>query len=122
MTRSEIELIQQALHALHKLVPEDEPRASDPRPRPCPIITFAQRYLVRQPGTDMSSAQLWTFYEEVAAAGEVEPLTKQEFLRALPGAMAGVFGVRNCHTIKRDGHTLRGFKSVTIREDASDVL
>ena len=58
MTRSEIELIRQALQVLHKLVPDDEPRASDPRPRPCPIITFAQRYLVRQPGTDMSSAEL----------------------------------------------------------------
>jgi Carboxylesterase family len=39
-------------------------------------------------------------------------------LRALPGAMAAVFGVRKCHTVKRDGQTVRGFKSVTIRDDA----
>jgi hypothetical protein len=35
----------------------------------------------------------------------------------LPGAMAAVFGVRKCHTVKRDGQTVRGFKSVTIRDD-----
>jgi hypothetical protein len=118
MTRSEIDLIRRALRLLNKLVPDDEPRGADPTPRPCPVIAFAKRFLERQPGADMSSAELFTFYAEVAAAGESDPLSKPEFLRALPGAMAAVFGVRKCHTVKRDGQTVRGFKSVTIRDDA----
>jgi hypothetical protein len=73
---------------------------------------------VRQPAADMSSAELWTFYKEVAASGELEPLTKQEFLRALPRAMMTVFGVKKCHTLKREDQTVRGFKSVTIRDEA----
>ena len=121
MTTSEIDLIRSALQLLHKLVPDDEPRAYDLTPRRCPVIAFVQRYLMRQPGADMTSAELWKFYAEVAAAGESEPLTKQEFLRALPGAMAAAFGLRKCHAVQRDGQTLRGFKSVTIREQASPV-
>ena len=39
------------------------------------------RYLVRQPDAEMSSAELWTFYKEIASAGDIDPLTKQEFLR-----------------------------------------
>ena len=70
MTRSEINLIRRALALLHKLVPDDEPRASGPKPQPCPVIQFAKRSLVRQPGADMSSADLWTFYKEIAGAGE----------------------------------------------------
>jgi hypothetical protein len=119
MTTSEIDLIRSALQLLHKLVPDDEPRACDSTPRPCPVVRFAKRYLMRQPGEDMTSAELWTFYAEVAAAGESEPLTKQEFLRALPGAMAAAFGLKKCHAVQRDGQNLRGFRSVTIREEAA---
>jgi hypothetical protein len=36
----------------------------------------------------------------------------------VPGAMAVVFGLRKSHAIKRGGQTVRGFKSVTIRDDA----
>jgi hypothetical protein len=118
VTRSEIDLIHRALQALHKLVPDRETRGRDPTLRPCPVFAFAKHYLVRQPGVDMSTAELWTFYQEVAATGEVEALSRQEFLRALPGAMAMLFGVSKSHTVKREGKTVRGFKSVTIREDA----
>lgn len=118
MTRTEIDVIRRALQLLHKLVPDDEPRACDLTPRRCPVIAFATRYLMRQPGADMATAELWKFYAEVAAAGESEALTKQEFLRALPGAMAAAFGLRKCHTVQRDGQVVRGFKSVTIREQA----
>lgn len=121
MTRSELDSIKHALGLLHRLVPDDEPRAVDISPRPCPVILFTKRYLTRQPGADMTCAELWQFYSEVAASGEVEPLTKQEFLRALPGAMAAVFGVNKCHSIRRDGHTQRGFKRVTVREHTSPV-
>jgi hypothetical protein len=91
MTRSEIVLISRSLQLLHRLVPDGEARASDGMPRPCPVRLFVERYLVRQPGADMSSAELWAFYMEVAAAGESDPLTKQGFLRAMPGAMAAAF-------------------------------
>jgi hypothetical protein len=122
MTRSELDLIRRALQLLHKIVPDDEIYEVHPVRRQCPVISFARRYLLRQPGADMATAELWKFYAEVAAAGESEPLTKQEFLRALPGAMAAVFGLRKCHSVQRDGQTLRGFKSVTIREQTSPVM
>jgi len=48
MTRSEIDLIRHALEILHKLVPDDEPRAVYPAPRRCPVILFARHYLVRR--------------------------------------------------------------------------
>jgi hypothetical protein len=117
MTRTELDLVRRALHLLHKLVPDDEPRACDLTPQRCPVVLFAKRYLVRQPGANMTSDELWRFYAEVVNAGELEPLTRQEFLRALPGAMAAAFGLRKCHTVQRDGQILRGFKSVTIREE-----
>jgi len=122
MTRSELDLIRRALQLLHKIVPDDEIYELHPVRRQCPVISFARRYLMRQPGADMTTAELWKFYAEVAAAGESEPLTKQEFLRALPGAMAAAFGVNKCHSIRRDGQTVRGFKSVTIRDEASPVM
>lgn len=118
MTRNEIDLIRRALTLLHKLIPDDEPREVNPVTRRCPVVLFAKRFLARDPASDLTSQELWQFYAEVAAAGELEPLTKQEFLRALPGAMAAAFGVNKCHSIERDGQTLRGFKSVTVREHA----
>jgi len=119
MTKSEIDLIRRALQLLHKLVPDDEPRAYNLTPRRCPVVAFVKRFLQRQPGADMTTAELWRFYAEVAAAGESEPLTRQEFLRALPGAMAAAFGLRKCHTVRRGKQTVRGFNSVTIRDEAS---
>ena len=77
---------------------------------------------MRQPGADLTTNELWKFYLEIASTGALEPLTKQEFQRALPGAMAAAFGLRKCHAITRDGQTLRGFKSVTIRDAASPVV
>ena len=118
MTRSELDLIRRALQLLHKIVPDEEIREVHPVHRQCPVISFARRYLARQPGADITSAELWQFYAEVAAAGELEPLTRQEFLRALPGAMAAAFGVNKCHGIQRDGRTVRGFKNVGVREQS----
>ena len=117
MTKSEIDLIRRALDLLHKLVPDDEPRAVDP-PRRSPVATFAKRFLARQAGADVTSCELWQFFTEIVAAGELEPLTKPEFQRALPGAMEATFGVKRCHSIRRDGKAVRGFKSVTVREQA----
>ena len=77
---------------------------------------FAKRYLARDPDSDMSCVELWTFFSEVAAAGAVERMSRAEFLRALPGALAAIYDVRKSHAIKRDGKTVRGFRGITIRE------
>ncbi len=85
------------------------------------MLSFVQHYLAPEHGSDMRSAELWGFYAEVAAAGELEPLSKAQFLRRLPGAMETAFGVKKSHSIMRGGQTVRGFKSVTIREETSPM-
>ena len=115
MTRSELDLIRRALQLLHRLVPDDEPRESYP-PRRCPVAMFADKFLKRDPASHQSSQELWTFFGEVAASGEVEALSKTEFLRRLPAAMEYVFGVRKSHNIEWDGGRVRGFKGVGLRE------
>ncbi len=121
MTTPEIKIIKQALNILHRLIPDDEPRAVDLTPRRCPVQAFAKRYLERAPDKDMTTEEIGAFYSEVAAAGEAERLSRGAFLRVLPGAMAAVFGLRKSHAIKRDGKTMRGFRGVTIREQAIPV-
>ncbi len=115
MTSEESVLIHQALEVLNRLVTDGELRTSRPAPRPDPVSAFAKNYLVFDARDDLSVSELWTFYREIVAAGELEPVTKQAFLRALPGAMAAAFGAKKCHSIKRDGKSLRGFRSVTIK-------
>jgi hypothetical protein len=94
MTKSEIDLIRRALEVLRRLVPDSEPRAGDPVQRRCPVAAFAKTYLTLDPACDISTAELWRFYKEIAAAGELEPLTQRAFERALPGAMAATFAVK----------------------------
>jgi hypothetical protein len=118
MTSKETDLIRRAIELLHQLVPPEEPYASGPAPRRCPVLLFVERYLEREPGSDMTSAELWRFFSEVVEAGELEPLTKSAFQRALPGAMEVAFGVKKCHSIKRGRQTVRGFKGVGVREEA----
>jgi hypothetical protein len=118
MKRSELNSIRSAIEILHRLVPDDEPRATNPAPRRCPVALFAKRYLAREPASDLTSAELWQFFGEVAATGEVEPLSKSEFLRRLPAVLQAVFDVRKSHAVEREGRHLRGFKGVGIRLDA----
>ena len=118
MLKSEIDLIRRAVELLRRVVPDDgEPCAVDPAPRRCPVNSFAKHYLHRDPASDLSSLELWEFYAEVAASGELERLSKAEFLRRIPGVMQASFGVNKCHNIQRDGRAVRGFKSVGIREN-----
>ncbi len=122
MTKTEIDIIKRALGLLHKLVPDDEIRAVDLRTRRCPVLTFAKRFLMDDPDSDLTSGELWTFFGEVAASGEVPPLSKSEFLRRLPGAMAAVFGLRKAHDIERNGQRVRGFRRVGFRPDTSQPM
>jgi hypothetical protein len=116
MTRCELDLIRRSLELLHRLVPDVEPRAVDLTPRRRPLSLFAKRYLVRDPARDLTSAQLWEFYAEVVASGEVDPLSRPEFLRRLPAVMESLYNVRKSHNIQRSGGRVRGFKGITIRE------
>ena len=117
MTKAEIDLIRRAIELLHHLVPDAEPHTGVPRNRECPVLQFARKYLLREPDADVSSHELWKFYSEIVAAGELEPLTQRAFQRTLPGAMELTFGVKKCHSIKRAERTVRGFKGVDLRLD-----
>ena len=101
MTELENELILRAIELLQKLVPDGTPRPQRPASRPCPVLDFARRYLMRDPADEMTTAELWQFYEELASVGEVEVLGRRAFERALPGAMEETFqGIR----LGKDGY------------------
>lgn len=117
MTQSEIDTIRRAVSLLNEVLLDNKLATSDVPLRRCPVTLFAERYLARQSGEDMTSAELWTFFLEVVQAGELEALSKEEFMRALPKAMSGAFGLKKSHNLRRGGQTLRGFKSVTIKEE-----
>jgi hypothetical protein len=117
MTLQEHDLIRRALELLHRLVPPEEEGAAHPVRRDCPVALFARRYLLREPASDLTSGELWTFFSEVSASGELEPLSKAEFLSRLPGIMELSFGLRKSHNVQRAGRRLRGFRGVGIRLD-----
>jgi hypothetical protein len=121
MTTQQTDLVRRALSLLNGLVPSGEPCACDGRPRRCPATQFAARYLIREAAGDMTSQELWRFFVEVTTSGELEPLSKAEFLRRLPAAMESVFGARKCHGIDRAGRRVRGFRCIGIRLDADPV-
>lgn len=118
MTRTQTELLRRALELLHRLVPDDaEPCAVD-APRRCPVAKFAKKFLIRDPANDQTSQELWQYFCEISASGELERLSKAEFLRRLPTVLETIFGVRKAHNVERDGHRVRGFRGVGIRMDA----
>ncbi|MGO8928085.1 MAG: hypothetical protein ACLQU3_14530 [Limisphaerales bacterium] len=117
MTSQERDLVRRALNLLHRLMPPEEPYAGYPVRPDCPVALFARRFLLREPASDLTSAELRTFFAEVSASGEVEPLSKAEFLSRLPAVMESVFGARKCHNIQRNGRRVRGFRGVGIRLD-----
>ncbi len=117
MTLQERDLICRAVELLQRLVPPEEPYSVDPVRRDCPVALFARHYLLREPASDVTSRELWTFFSEVSSSGEVEPVSKSEFLSRLPGVMELAFAVRKSHNVMRDGRRVRGFKGVGIRMD-----
>lgn len=116
MTESEKESIHRAIELLQAVVSGAAPRPEGPSTRPCPVVRFARQYLMRYPGADITVDDLWSFYHEVALAGEAELLTRRQFDRILPRAMEEAFGVKKSHSVRRDNRSRRGFKTVTIRE------
>jgi hypothetical protein len=114
MTKSEISILRRAIVHLNMLI--KAPR--DPIRRRCPVTRFARGCLIYDPGADVSCEQLWDFYEEVAAAGELPPLNKAAFLRLLPTVIQTVFGATKRHDILRAGSQVRGFVGVGISEQA----
>lgn len=118
MTKTQTELLRRALELLHRLVPDDyEPCAVDSAPRRCPVAEFARKFLVPDPESNLTSEELLCFFNETAASGEVQPLSKSRFLRRLPNVLETTFGVRKSHGIERDGRRVRGFRGIGIRMD-----
>lgn len=118
MSESEVELIRRAIDLLVRVLPDGAQRPQRPASRPCPVLDFAKRYLMRDPASDVTTRELWVFFSEVVAAGELEPLGQRTFQRALPSIIEGLFGARKSHCIQRGDQALRGFKGVGIREAA----
>ena len=117
MTKTELSILNRAVALLRSLT--DEPQAVDPEPRRCPVVRFAKRFLANDPIADISCGELWTFYREISASGELPTMPQAAFFRRLPFVLESVFGVRKCHHIVRSGHRVRGFRGVGIRLDAS---
>lgn len=115
MNQSEIEIARQAIQLLRTLVPDDKIRTENPGTRRCPVTQFVERHLKSELGSDMTTAELWRFYSEVAAAGELESVTRHQFLKSLPVTMRAIFGVNKCHRVVRNGRNLRGFRGINIR-------
>lgn len=117
MARTELGVLLRAIALLRSLT--DEPHAVDSIPRSGAVTRFVREYLVPDPAADISCAEAWNFFCEVAASGALKPMRKAAFLRRLPAVMEATYGAKKCHSIRRDGRTLCGFKSVDIREHTS---
>ena len=116
MKNEDIAIIRSAIQLLQHLAP-NAPRAADFHTSPCPVLQYLKNYLCRDPDGDMSCAELWRYYAELAAAGQAEPLTRSVFSRALPDAMAVVYGVRKSHAIRREDKNVRGFRGISVKMD-----
>lgn len=116
MSTTETATLRAAIRLLQQIAPEAETslQKAMPVPRQHPVREFAEQYLARDPTGDKTSNELFSDYNELVAAGDMEPLSATEFLRALPAAMLAVFGIRKRHNIVRDGKKLRGFRGVGI--------
>jgi hypothetical protein len=118
MTSKDNKLVLRVFGLLRLLLPAEAAYTRDNLLQNSPVTLFVTHYLAWEPGTDVSTSELWEFFSEIVAAGELEPSSKQAFLRALPSAMEARYGAKKCHTIKRDGHCVRGFKEIGLREAA----
>lgn len=113
MSKSEIAVLNRAIALLRSLT--DEPHAVDAIPRSGALTRFVRDYLVADPAADISCAEAWSFFCEVASSGELKPIRQSEFFRRLPPAMESVYNVRKSHNIQRDGRRVRGFRGIGFR-------
>ena len=111
MMNYEVSQIRRAIAMLEMLV--NEPQATESL-RQNPIAKFAREHLERDQTRDVSCTELWKFYNEIAAAGELPPLRGNDFFRRLPNVLAAVYRVRKSHNVIRDGRRVRGFRGITI--------
>jgi hypothetical protein len=116
MTNTQFQTIRRAITLLCSLI--DEPMECAAVSWQSPIRRYVQQYLVPDPNADLSCAEAWQFFQEIAQAGELEPMRKVIFLRQLPTVMEAVFRVRKCHNILRSGSRVRGFRGVGLKMDA----
>jgi hypothetical protein len=114
MTKIEIQAVQRAISALSSLM--NRPQECSPLPH-SPARRFVEYYLEADANSDMSCEEIWRFFQEVVAAGELPPIRKAVFLRQLPILMREVFQLRKCHRIQRESHHVRGFKGISVRMD-----
>jgi hypothetical protein len=117
MTKIESETIRRVVQLLQRFLPEYEPRMVPSTTRSSPVFRFAKEYLAPDTSDELSCHDLWRFFSEIVAAGDLPPMPKTAFFRELPAIMESVFGVKRSHSIKRAGKTVRGYKGVTIRDD-----
>ena len=116
MTNAELQTIRRAIALLSSLI--NEPHDGAAVPWESPVRRFVREYLALDPKADISCAEAWQFFQEIAHAGELPPMRKAIFLRQLPSLMETVFHVRKCHHIQRGCRHVRGFKGVGIRMGA----
>ena len=116
MTDTELQAIRYAITLLCSLI--GAPQEGAPAPQHGPIRHFAEKYLTSDPDADLSCAEAWQFYQEIAQAGDLPPMRKTAFLRQLPVVMETVFNVRKCHHIERGDCCQRGFRGINLRLDA----
>jgi hypothetical protein len=115
MKSTEVQAVRRAIALLRSLI--DEPQECAGIPSCSPVRRFVRDYLVADASADLTCAEAWQFVQEVAQAGELQPMRKAAFLRQLPTMMEVAFHVRRCHNILRSGSRVRGFRGVGIRMD-----
>src|SRR5712664_912838 len=116
MKKTEIELIRHAINLLSEVAADDEPRATDTMRRDCPVLAFVERYLEKEPLSELSSNECWQFFAEVASAGDLPLIRRSLFLYRLPIAMKAVYNIGKSHNVRQGAGRVRGFRGISIRE------
>jgi hypothetical protein len=101
MTKTEVQAVRRAISILGSQI--DVPVECAPVPRQSPVRRFVEDYLVADPNADLSCDEIWKFFQEVVAAGELSPMRKAVFLRQLPILMQEAVQARKSHHIWREG-------------------
>ena len=117
MTNTQIQTVRRAISLLSALI--DEPKPCAAVPFQSPIRRFVQEFIAPDPKTDLSCAEAWQYFQEVAQAGELQSMRKSIFLRQLPTIMEAAYQVRRSHSIVRSGRRVRGFRGVGIKMDSA---